>query len=1194
MKRAYPTFKLYFVEEDEQESRWLNLDDFYSFNAVKEFNFYQSRKEASSTATIVLQNIAGTLDGTRRNAIVDLDYFSRKNAGEIEEKNDVEVLADNGQHVEAKDQPFDALVLRPGINVQLRVGYSNDPNMLHVLLNGRVVDVQWNMTGDLTEVTVQSFGTELTQTIKGVSGNDYSVDWSQKVFYTTHDLLGSLMLDRDLRHFGRWEFGRLTQIGEDKNADLDFYPYEDEGFLGGMPATKWVYELFTEHPWGVGITILGAAAFLIGTRGKGSKLFPAGITGRALQRVPFLRRVPGALGKIPVLNKIPGVRGLFYSVDDITAAARTVGTHTEASNIWTALGANGTKAIDEALDALRLTPEVLSATQKLRAAMTGLNGGVRLKQIERLATITTQQAARVANPNLIGVNFTGALKVEIEAIAQWNSVSRFVNWPRFGAAQLKSWSGIKSNLWALPNVTLGNMFIKPFTNALTVGTGAITVAAGLDATGISEATIGSIKDYIRGIKKRTARVNARLKLTPADDNLYPPSPVAYMTLRKIKEIGTWDSFKISMNNLFAATFGPDIREISKTISSILNPEDIDPSVFEKRVLPPACQYKIHASTIWQVFEEMTYRHPGWIWGTRPYGTEFRDTMFFGTPSQRYWSRPAGNSFVVRMNKLYEYIQRTGETEDTLKKQIVEVYGSTIAEKMIEEIDEDRAVLEAMHRAGTGTQTFEEALPDIKVTMLQDKFRVAIMDEWLKGMEQRFEPFRRYHLITSEADIVSNNIICSEHSVVNAAQVTYKEMDELGRIIGEETKVLQMKASSLIPDHMLNTTTVDAHNCLSRKMALRYGQAAMMYGLKEMYKGEISLLGNPRIRPWDVCILADSYNDMSGPIEVESVVHMFSHETGFLTEIKPNALVIGNEIATFPMIEALKLYAMAKKDLENNTMNIDGGTVNRESEKSTTTPEAEQYFRRRYEEIYDEGATAYLEELNKVIDESRLLGNLGIQRLSGSSLSSYPTAGDAVGGGTAGLALEVVAQGSDSSWVVGRGLTAAAAAVTLGIAAGASTARLPQLFGVSNRAAAIATGLLGGTAVGGGIGYSLFPDKESIMDSAATFIGSKLLFAKCMELETVIVIPLLKGQRPIVSGMTLKNPSDVFESILGSVTNVIEDTIVGTRNMHESWRDYRSASWMQVDDIVNERNSFIRRWYTEHQIFYNWQQDYRVQ
>ena len=259
LKRAYPTFKLYFVEEDEQESRWLNLDDFYSFNAVKEFNFYQSRKEASSTATIVLQNIAGTLDGTRRSAIVDLDYFSRKKAGEIEEDKGVEVLADNKQHVASKDQPFDAIVLRPGMNVQLRVGYSNDPNMLHVLLNGRVVDVQWNMTGDLTEITVQSFGTELTQTRKGVGGDDYSVDWQDKVFYTTHQLLGTLMMDRDLKHFGRWEFGRLAQIGEDNNADLDFYPYEEEGFLGGMPATKWVYDLFTNHPWKLGVCLLALA-----------------------------------------------------------------------------------------------------------------------------------------------------------------------------------------------------------------------------------------------------------------------------------------------------------------------------------------------------------------------------------------------------------------------------------------------------------------------------------------------------------------------------------------------------------------------------------------------------------------------------------------------------------------------------------------------------------------------------------------------------------------------------------------------------------------------------------------------------------------------------------------------------------------------------------------------------------------------
>ena len=86
MKRAYPTFKLYFVEEDEMQSRWLNLDDFYSFNAVKEFTIHKSRKNAADTAIIVLQNIAGTLDGTKRDVIVDLDYLTQMRSKETAQK----------------------------------------------------------------------------------------------------------------------------------------------------------------------------------------------------------------------------------------------------------------------------------------------------------------------------------------------------------------------------------------------------------------------------------------------------------------------------------------------------------------------------------------------------------------------------------------------------------------------------------------------------------------------------------------------------------------------------------------------------------------------------------------------------------------------------------------------------------------------------------------------------------------------------------------------------------------------------------------------------------------------------------------------------------------------------------------------------------------------------------------------------
>ena len=1173
LKRAYPTFKLYFVEEDEQESRWLNLDDFYSFNAVKEFNFYQSRTEASSTATIVLQNIAGTLDGTRRGAIVDLDYFSKKAAGEIEEDKNVEVLADNKQHVASKDQPFDAIVLRPGMNVQLRVGYSNDPNMLHVLLNGRVVDVQWNMTGDLTEITVQSFGTELTQTKKGIGGNDYSVNWDDKIYYTTHQLLGSLMMDRDLKHFGRWEFGRLSQIGEDSNADLDFYPYENEGFLGGMPLTKWVFDLFTDHPWGVGVAI-GAAGLFILTRGKGSKLFTGTIGGGSVGRV---------LHKIPVAGRLFARGRLGYQ--EIAGAAGAISRSSSSAQIWKALGAGSIKKVTAALKEANivLNPALRSNVDKMVAAMHGLSGGARAKQIDRLRIISSNvipsagrisPAGQIAATEAVLARRAVALTREAEALLRWQSVSRWIYYPRFGFSQFKTWAGLKSNAWALTKVTLGNAFLKPFSNTLGVGITAITGAAAIDGFGTTTGLYSFAGDYIKSIKKKTKRINARLKLTPADDNIFAPSPATYMTLRSVRDMA-WSGKAVgyALNELLAQTFSIDVLDIWKKSNSIINPQDIDPQIFEKRVLPTACQYKVHASTIWEVFEEMTLRHPGWIWGTRPYGTEFRDTMFFGTPSQRYWSKPASTAFVLRMNKLYEYIQRTGETEEIIKKQIVEVYGTDIAEKMLEEstILTGIEIVEGPIASGTQIPIPQEA---VSLVLLKDKFRVAIMDEWLKGMEQRFEPFRRYHLITSERDIISNNIICSEHSVINSVQVAHTKLDNLGRIKEMERDFVQMKAHSLIPDHMLNTGVVDKYNCNSYKMALRYGQASMIYGLKQMYKGEVSLLGNARIRPWDVCILADSYNDMSGPIEVESVVHMFSHETGFITEIKPNALVIGNEIATFPILEAMKLYAMAKVDLANNPVNPDASRTFGETPQH---PPMQDHFNEKYESIFQQSANGYIDELNDAITQQKYLRNIG--SIEGAGLSDTPTLVD-----------------REAQWTVGKGLAGAALTVAAGVAAATGAAKIPQLLNVTGRGAGIAKGIAGlggGISGGAAAGSFLLPDKQGIIQSAAGYIGSKLLFAQCMEQETIMVIPILKGRRPVVSGMTLKNPSDIFESILGSVSNVMEDGIMGTRDMFNSWKDYKTASWMQVDGIIDERNDFLGKMYTNHQIFYNWKQDYRV-
>ena len=66
-------------------------------------------------------------------------------------------------------------------------------------------------------------------------------------------------------------------------------------------------------------------------------------------------------------------------------------------------------------------------------------------------------------------------------------------------------------------------------------------------------------------------------------------------------------------------------------------------------------------------------------------------------------------------------------------------------------------------------------------------------------------------------------------------------------------------------------------------------------------------------------LRDKYLDMYGPLEVESVTHIFGHDTGFITEIKPNALVTSNESITFPLLNNL-IFAEATKEFEEQLEN----------------------------------------------------------------------------------------------------------------------------------------------------------------------------------------------------------------------------------------------------------------------------------
>jgi hypothetical protein len=83
---------------------------------------------------------------------------------------------------------------------------------------------------------------------------------------------------------------------------------------------------------------------------------------------------------------------------------------------------------------------------------------------------------------------------------------------------------------------------------------------------------------------------------------------------------------------------------------------------------------------------------------------------------------------------------------------------------------------------------------------------------------------------------------------------------------------------------------------ARRIALSH----LKESIKDIYQGELIILGNGDIRPHDLIYIADVYERMYGIFEVEQVVHHFTSDLGFITSITPNAIVSVNDPAKWFM------------------------------------------------------------------------------------------------------------------------------------------------------------------------------------------------------------------------------------------------------------------------------------------------------
>ncbi|MGL4877952.1 hypothetical protein [Paraclostridium dentum] len=65
--------------------------------------------------------------------------------------------------------------------------------------------------------------------------------------------------------------------------------------------------------------------------------------------------------------------------------------------------------------------------------------------------------------------------------------------------------------------------------------------------------------------------------------------------------------------------------------------------------------------------------------------------------------------------------------------------------------------------------------------------------------------------------------------------------------------------------------------------------ALKNSVKDMYQGDVAVIGDPSVKPYDRVYIHDAYEDMMGQFEVEAVIHTMSVETGFTTSIMPDVI-----------------------------------------------------------------------------------------------------------------------------------------------------------------------------------------------------------------------------------------------------------------------------------------------------------------
>lgn len=195
------------------------------------------------------------------------------------------------------------------------------------------------------------------------------------------------------------------------------------------------------------------------------------------------------------------------------------------------------------------------------------------------------------------------------------------------------------------------------------------------------------------------------------------------------------------------------------------------------------------------------------------------------------------------------------------------------------------------------------------------------DETVGVIAEKRKPFQQFHYYDSYNDIIYNALKASESNMKTNAVGTWEGSDmiwgtgqqSVGPIyldmnIHPEYQKSMTVDTGLVSggdkgiDIPLLTALSEKYNYdeyagkVNKSVAEKVTTNVLRQSVKDMYEGEICVIGDASLKPYDRVSIIDVIEDVQGCMEVETVIHSMNIETGFTTTFIPDVIVRGENNA----------------------------------------------------------------------------------------------------------------------------------------------------------------------------------------------------------------------------------------------------------------------------------------------------------